>query len=73
MLAETENAQTSGATKYQSLVATGIRRVALRDYARAADVSVVNGTDSPEAHYCLACTLGQQGQLEDAVERFTTL
>ena len=74
--AETENAQTSGATEYQSLVATGIRRVALRDYARAADAlrsAVELAPDSPEAHYYLACTLRQQGQLEDAVERFTTL
>jgi len=67
---------TNSATEYQALVATGIRRVALRDYARAADAlrqALEIDPEAPEAHYYLACTLRQQGQLEDAVERFTAL
>ena len=70
----TAEASTS-ASAYQTQLATGIRRSANRDYARAAEAlraAIEISGEVPDAHYYLASVLRQQGQHEAALTSFRT-
>jgi tetratricopeptide (TPR) repeat protein len=68
-----EEAAATGASPYQAQLATGIRRVSMRDYARATEAlraAIQLDGQRPEAYYYLACTQRQQGDTSAAVTSF---